>query len=752
MYVKYQPKQLHSIFILFLFLAITSAQSQTATFISYGDDWKYLDDGSDQGTAWKDPGFSDGSWASGPTEIGHSDGDEETVMQQDHICYYLRKSFNVTDPTLYPTIDMKMFYDDGAVVYVNGVEVFRVNMPSGTIEFDTKANGSENTTVTHSFASTLVTGTNVIAVSLHDRSGSSDVSFNFELKGTNTPPPPPSFDLPRGPYLQNGTPTSMVVKWRTNSSNNSAVYYGTSVSNLNQIVTDASSVTDHEIEITGLDPNTKYYYAIGTTTDTIFGNGDAENYFYTLPNFGKRDQKYRFWVLGDAGTANSNQRAVRDAYYGFTSGTYTNGIIQLGDNAYSDGTDSEYQPAMFEDMYENMLRQSVAWSTLGNHDERSTDPVAETGVYYDIYTLPTAGEAGGLPSGYEGYYSFDYGNVHFICLNSELDPDSTGTMTQWAKDDIMNTTQEWIVAFWHRPPYSKGSHDSDSEGSLEDMRRQVLPILEKYGVDLVLTGHSHSYERSYFLHGHYGSSSSLTSSMKLDETSGEHEVDCAYMKKRNSSTAGKGTVYVTAGSSGKTSSGSLDHPAMFLSLKELGSVVIDVENNRMDVIFLREDGSVDDRYAIMKNVGRSSDVYAAPGDVVNLDASWEGTYSWTTGQSTQSIAHTATSNQTVYVEDTYGCLVDTFNIILTPVGNQDLEYISNLNIYPNPISSGDIFFVEYDKTQNSAERIEVFDTQGKKLQVPMSRISDSKWAVWANLSAGVYNLKIGTQTSTIQIK
>jgi hypothetical protein len=95
------------------------------------------------------------------------------------------------------------------------------------------------------------------------------------------------------------------------------------------------------------------------------------------------------------------------------AGARTNLWMMLGDNAYSNGTDAEYQQAVFA-MFPEMLRKSVLWSTRGNHE--NTD--AGGSVYYNIFTLPTAAQAGGLASGWEAYYSFDFGDIHFICLDS----------------------------------------------------------------------------------------------------------------------------------------------------------------------------------------------------------------------------------------------------------------------------------------------------------------------------------------------
>src|SRR6185436_13400961 len=155
----------------------------------------------------------------------------------------------------------------------------------------------------------------------------------------------------------------------------------------------------------------------------------------------------------------------------------------------------------------------------------------------------------------------------------------------------------WIVAFWHHPPYSKGSHDSDTESQLIKMRTDINPILEAGGVDLVLSGHSHAYERSYLIDGHYGLSTTFTAAMKVDGGSGR---DPAPYRKGTGTPAHEGAVYVVAGSSGQASGGALNHPAMFISLNNLGSLVLDIDGNRLDARFLRENGTSPDSFTIVK--------------------------------------------------------------------------------------------------------------------------------------------------------
>src|SRR3989449_4967564 len=252
-------------------------------------------------------------------------------------------------------------------------------------------------------------------------------------------------------------------------------------------------------------------------------------------------------------------------------------------------------------MYHMVLRNTVLWPTFGNHDAHSADSTSQSGPYYDIFTLPKNGEAGGMASGTKAYYSFDYGNIHFICLDSSgSDRSPSGAMLTWLKADLAATKQDWRIAFWHHPPYSKGSHDSDKEPELIQMRQYALPILESYGVDLVLSGHSHSYERSYLLDGHYGKSNTLTSSMIVDPGDGREDGDGAYEKPLGLAPHA-GTVYVVAGSSGDTTGGPLNHPVMYLSLNELGSLVLDIDGYRLDAKFLSSTGVVRDYFTIKKD-------------------------------------------------------------------------------------------------------------------------------------------------------
>ncbi len=403
----------------------------------------------------------------------------------------------------------------------------------------------------------------------------------------------------RGPYLQSGAPDAITVRWRTDEATDSRVRVGPAPGALADAAYDATLTTEHELRVSGLAPETHYAYAVGSSSAVLAGD-DASAWFDTPPPAGA-SRPTRIWVLGDSGLPGPAQSRVRDAYATFTGSTPTDVWLMLGDNAYTVGSDVDYTNGVFIP-YAPFLRTHVLWPTRGNHDLLYAGPAND---YYDLFTMPTAAEAGGMPSGSEAWYSFDHGDVHFVCLDSEgSDRSPTGAMLTWLEADLAATARTWVIAFWHHPPYTKGSHNSDivadSGGRMRDMRENALPVLEAAGVDLVLGGHSHAYERSFLVDGHYGLSGTLLPSMILDAGDGQRGSGGAYAKGTGSPAPHAGEVVAVAGSSAQASGGTLNHPAMARSLNVLGSLVIDVHGDELDAVFLDDLGAVRDSFAIVK--------------------------------------------------------------------------------------------------------------------------------------------------------
>ncbi len=552
---------------------------------------------------------------------------------------------------------------------------------------------------------------------------------------------------------------SVVIKWRTNTATNSRVIYGLTQASQINTVSESASTTEHEVEVTGLNSDTKYYYSIGNSTDLL--SVSALQYFYTMPP-PNASREYNFWVVGDCGSANDDQRFVRNAYQNHIGTTRMYGMIMLGDNAYDFGTDGQYQGAIFNNMYEDIICNTPMWPTPGNHDYYSgADAATQTGPYYDIFTLPKSGELGGLASNTEAYYSYNIGNVHFISIDSyDSGRDSNNTMGTWLKQDLQNNHQEWTVAYWHHAPYTKGSHDSDNpfpwlDGELPEMREELLPMLERYGVDLILCGHSHSYERSMLINGHYGESSSFNASHQIDNGSGDFITDCPYIKNTEISEANKGTVYTVLGVSGKTSgtASGWPHPIMHTaSVDHLGSMILTVKENRLDAKFLTSTNTIFDQFTIIKNAGGKQTVYVCQGDEITLTPSFEtNQYTWNPGSvNATELTLTPFFSSYYFGQDPMGCIKDTFQLTViqpgSPLDTCDWDIgISEVSdptfeVFPTLNTAGGMMQIKADVPDNKIT-MEWMDKTGKVIQCYTLQNGINTINVPENISSGMYLIR-----------
>ncbi len=396
----------------------------------------------------------------------------------------------------------------------------------------------------------------------------------------------------RGPYLQLATQSSIIVRWKTKDPMVTELHYGLDSTQLiNHITIEGEPTTEHEVHISQLAHATRYYYSIGSA------NYPSGKYFETLPIKGETDN-YTFLVLGDCGTGYQEQLEVKNAVLK-EKGNHFDGVLLLGDNAYQSGTEKNYQSNFFR--YDEIFSNSVIWPAPGNHDYNNHLPFSKDPAYYDIFNCPTNGEAGGIPSGTEKYYSYDFGNIHFISIDSyDQNTKEWGEMYQWLKKDLDSNKQDWTVVYWHHPPYSKGSHNSDNtlmNRKMVQMRRRILPLLETYNVDLVLNGHSHTYERSMLIQGHYGKSKTLDSTQVIDDAGGKEQ---PYVKSAGNP---EGTVYCVMGSSGKVSKvhRTWPHPIMHaFDNKNPGALILSINGKTLTLEYLTSSGVIGDSFSICK--------------------------------------------------------------------------------------------------------------------------------------------------------
>ena len=536
-------------------------------------------------------------------------------------------------------------------------------------------------------ATWLKEGQNLIAVEIHqNRSDGSDIRFNMELRQT----PAASVSLERGPYLQRYSDDpnmvilpdkrSMTIRWSTSAAADGRVTYKTAAGSpvttpwqpskatvFSEGNPTARTIYDVSVTLNNLEADTPYSYTIQSGS---LSQGDAANYFKTAPVIGST-KKTRMWVLGDFGkkpnadgTPGIDQIKVRDSFNNYVQANvadkYVDLWLWLGDNAYDWGRNWEYQQSVF-DVYDGrksasqrIMKQTPFFATPGNHDYRNNqDPGAvgrtNHGInhYFDVVNQMTAGDAAGEHSKKEEYYSFDHANIHFVSLDSygyQKNPvtgvqettvfPTGGVQLEWLKRDLAlaqaSPKIKWIVVFFHHPPYTMGSKNSDSDPELLNVRnRLVKDVLEKYRVDLVLTGHSHTYERSRPMNGHYDSSGTFSptvhnapvgnngqSSGHYNGSSGQNPVvgqaksvgSCFYYK--SAADPKNHIVYVVNGSGGEVERvqlpttagvGSWPHKAMQAYYNMSGSMYIEVENDRLDAKFIDGDGLVKDQFTIVKD-------------------------------------------------------------------------------------------------------------------------------------------------------
>lgn len=421
-------------------------------------------------------------------------------------------------------------------------------------------------------------------------------------------------EVTRGPYLQLAHSTGVTIVWRSAEElNEPRVKYwrdgegDASFETKKVLVRKAkgdnplskvpAGQVQYEVSLTGLKPDTTYHYAIYDGETGLTKESD-EFTFATHPKIGTA-KPTRIWVVGDSGTGEQHQRDVHSAMRLFTQETAIDLYLHVGDMAYGKGTDQQFQERFFGP-YQRTLQEKVCWASMGNHEGFSSSGKTGIGPYYDAYVCPKNGEAGGVPSGTEAYYSFDYGNVHMICLNShDLDRRPRGEMAKWLVKDLAATKAKWIISYFHHPPYTKGTHDSDIEKQLVQMREYIMPILEDGGVDLVLSGHSHIYERSMLIDRAY-QTPTTAEGVVLDDGDGDPSGDGPY-RKSGKVTPHNGTVAIVTGHGGalgRNSKGVI--PLMHSIVLDHGSTMIDIEGDTLTGVMLDLRANERDRFQILK--------------------------------------------------------------------------------------------------------------------------------------------------------
>lgn len=267
----------------------------------------------------------------------------------------------------------------------------------------------------------------------------------------------------RTPYLQQLTTSSVIVGW-VGSADGIEVTEpdGTKVT-FAEATLEPKSKKQMWASVSGLEPDKIYCYTLVAKSSAL----SERIGFRTAPPADTK-RKVRFLAFGDSGGGGADQFALLDH---MTSVPYEF-MIHTGDLAYDQGTFAQFEETVFTP-YAELFRHLAFFPAAGNH-EYETQKAAP---FREVFNLPND----------ERWYSYDYGPIHFAVLDTEVD---YATQMKWLDRDLAASKAPWKIVYLHRPPYSSGNHGSD-----EKLRRLLAPVVEKRGVQLVLAGHDHDYER-----------------------------------------------------------------------------------------------------------------------------------------------------------------------------------------------------------------------------------------------------------------
>jgi len=301
--------------------------------------------------------------------------------------------------------------------------------------------------------------------------------------------------LVRYPYLQNVSSDRATILWGAREPGVSAVQYAAAGTAWTTVTASQSRVPDtltglsfgyyrYQVDLTGLRPGVEYVYRV-VHEGRILAGEDALRFRTAGPG------PFRFLVFGDSGTGSLEQRSLAQLILRERPAL----VLHTGDLAYTRGTFLQML-TRYLDIYQDLFKRAPVFPTPGNH-EYETESAAP---YLALHAPPTDG----VPLPDRGrYYSFDWGDAHFVSLDTNLPlaraVQGSGAMLQWLDQDLTRSRRPWRMALLHHAPYPTSIHENDATSAL--VRAHIVPILERHNVQLVFSGHEHNYQHSKPLRG-----------------------------------------------------------------------------------------------------------------------------------------------------------------------------------------------------------------------------------------------------------
>ena len=487
-------------------LLLLAVSAKGESLVSDYSNWKYLEgkaEASAPTTAWRELAFDDAHWKEGRSgfSIGYGRYDAPTAlwgMIGNYHSLFLRKKFTLQDEQWIKSLVIRVDYRDGFVAYLNGTEIARRGLAGELgqpVPFNALASthyrGNPELIDLEPYKQLLVKGENILAVQAHDDSiNSNGFAFHVELLANTV----------RGPIIESTTTTDTKIAWQTLKPTTSVVEYGLTTS-LGKRIESKILTTDHVLQLIDLEPNTTYHYRVGGVAGEI-PRFSKTNSFKTLKSRGP----VRLMLLGDSGSGNLLQhkfaKVIRD--------NQPDAILHAGDIVYNfkSGPPNYYNDFRHFSAFKNHMKSVPYFTTIGNHELYHGDAAYLNAFHLPTNNLPTLGlKPPNLDypfSGTEHFYSFDVGDAHVSVLynpwyaHHNFSKDTN--QLHWLTNDLATTSKPWKLLLGHFPVASSASHGySDYDGNALpdtiDFGNTIYPIVAKYGVDLMLAGHSHSFEK-----------------------------------------------------------------------------------------------------------------------------------------------------------------------------------------------------------------------------------------------------------------
>ena len=290
----------------------------------------------------------------------------------------------------------------------------------------------------------------------------------------------PSFQILVEPYLQYATKTSMTVMWHTSQTSSSIVHFGSTISCDQTIEGNASEI--HEVVIEGLEPETQYFYRVESKISSGTSYLSEPATFKTAVN---QETPFAFAVISDTqGNPGVSGELAKLAW-----GQRPSFLLHPGDLV-STGKNRDHWLKHFFPGMRPLINHVAFYPVLGNHEQNAKH-------YYNYVSLPEP----------EYYYAFNYGNARFFMIDTNQKVDPGSVQYNWLEKELSNSDAKWKFVCHHHPPYSSDENDygnlwKTNQGKHGQLRaRELVPLYEKYGVDVVWNGHIHSYERTWRVSG-----------------------------------------------------------------------------------------------------------------------------------------------------------------------------------------------------------------------------------------------------------